>query len=381
MEQAVAYDWAFYTIAFFLAFAVTLLTTPIARKVSIKLKAIDRPRARGMHKKAIPRMGGIAIILGFVLTTLALMPFIAELRTGQFAGFLVGALIIAVAGMIDDTKGLRPLHKLLFQLAASGVVVATGTRMQIAGWQIMQYLDIPLTVFWIVGITNAVNLIDGIDGLAAGVSCIAAISLMVLCIITGSPIAVILTATLSGACLGFLPRNFSPAEVFMGDTGALFLGYVLSVCSIIGVFKGYALLAIVISVFCLALPVFDTLFAILRRMYNHRPITEADKGHLHHRLIASGYSHRGAVFILYAISLLCGGVAIVISLKDYRAVAVMAVFLIVFLVMTASYRRRLALRAEKEAKEVNEPTVQELQEKIEKLQKEIAALEEETNED
>jgi len=334
----------YYISAFALAFVICLVTTPLSKRLSIKFGAIDQPKERGLHKKPLPRMGGIAIILGFTVTVSVFMPLVYELRTRQFIGFLIGAVIIITAGVIDDIRGLKPIEKILFQIAAAAVVILTDTRITMASWpfrDILIHFDIPLTFFWIIGITNAVNLIDGVDGLAAGVSSIAAISLMVLCALSGGHLAVILTATIAGSCLGFLPRNFSPAEVIMGDTGALFLGYVLSVCSIIGVFKSYAVLAVVISVFCLALPVFDSLFAILRRVYNRRPISEADKGHLHHRLINAGFSHRGAVFILYALSILCGVVAIVISLNDTRVFAVTGVFLLIFILMMLIYGRRV----------------------------------------
>lgn len=333
-----------YVAAFAVAFVISLVATPFSKKLSVKFNAIDQPRERGMHKEPMPRMGGIAIVLGFMVTILALMPFIPELRTRQFIGFMAGAAIIVAAGVIDDIKGLKPAMKLLFQILAALAVIYSGTRITMASWpyrEFLTYFDAPLTLLWIIGITNAVNLIDGVDGLAAGVSSIAAISLMALCVLSGSHLAVILTAALAGTCLGFLPRNFSPAEVIMGDTGALFLGYILSVCSIIGVFKSYAVLAVVISVFCLALPVFDTLFAILRRLYNRKPISEADRGHLHHRLIDAGFSHRGAVFILYALSVLCGIVAIVISLDDMRALAIMAVFLVVFIMIMLIYGKRI----------------------------------------
>jgi UDP-GlcNAc:undecaprenyl-phosphate GlcNAc-1-phosphate transferase len=331
----------YYIAAFAAAFGISLVTTPFAKNISIKVGAVDLPRARGMHKKPMPRLGGIAIILGFVVTSVILMPMIEELRSRQFTGFLIGAAVIAAAGVIDDIRGLKPIEKLLFQIVAAVLVVLSDTRITMATWpfkEILIHFDIPITILWIIGITNAVNLIDGVDGLAAGVSSIAAITLMILCVLSGgSHLAVILTATLAGSCLGFLPRNFSPAEVIMGDTGALFLGYVLSVCSIIGVFKSYAVLAVVISIFCLALPVFDTLFAIMRRVYNHRPISEADKGHLHHRLIRAGYSQRGTVFILYSLSILCGIVAIVISINDIQVFAVTGVFLLVFILMMLSY--------------------------------------------
>jgi UDP-GlcNAc:undecaprenyl-phosphate GlcNAc-1-phosphate transferase len=185
-----------------------------------------------------------------------------------------------------------------------------------------------------VGVTNAVNLIDGLDGLAAGVSSIAALSLMVLCIMTGSNTAVVLTAALAGACLGFLPRNFNPAEIFMGDTGSTFLGFVLAVTSILGVFKGYALLAVSVSVLCLGLPVFDTVFAMLRRMAKHQPIMQPDRGHLHHRLIDRGFSQKQAVLILYAISFCLGCLAIFISFKDSRIIVVvlLTVILLSFII-------------------------------------------------
>ena len=193
----------------------------------------------------------------------------------------------------------------------------------------LQKFSIPITLVWIVGVTNAVNLIDGLDGLAAGVTSIAAMSLMVLCIMTGSTTAVGLTAALAGACLGFLPRNFNPAEIFMGDTGSTFLGFVLAVTSILGVFKGYALLALIVSVLCVGLPVFDTICAMLRRMAKNQPIMQADRGHLHHKLIDHGFSQRQAVLIMYTISLLLGLLAIFISFKDSGTIVVMALTVIV----------------------------------------------------
>jgi len=342
-ESGLSQHLFYYIAAFALAFIVSLITTPLSKKLSVQFGAVDQPRERGMHKTPMPRMGGIAIILGFVVTILILMPLVSELRNRQFIGFLIGALIIAAAGVIDDTRGLKPVWKLAFQIAAAVTVILSGTRITMATWPFKDFLihfDEVITILWIIGITNAVNLIDGVDGLAAGVSSIAAITLMILCAMSGGHLAVILTAAIAGSCLGFLPRNFSPAEVIMGDTGALFLGYVLSVCSILGVFKTYAILAVAISVFCLALPVFDTLFAILRRVYNRRPISEADKGHLHHRLINAGYSQRGAVFILYALSVLCGIVAIVISINDVRVFAITGVFLFAFILMMLIYGKR-----------------------------------------
>ena len=317
-----AHNWVLYIAAFASAFAISVVTTPLAKKISIKVGAIDYPKDRGMHKKPMPRMGGIAIVLGFMITVLLLSSYIKGIEVKQFIGFIIGATIIIVLGILDDMYTLRARVKLLVQIIAAGIVVYTGTRINVVLWPFTAYLQklsIPITMFWIIGVTNAVNLIDGLDGLAAGVSSIAALCLMVLCIITGSEVAVILTAALAGACLGFLPRNFNPAEIFMGDTGATFLGFVLGVTSILGVFKGYAILALLVSMLCLGLPVFDTLFAMGRRVVNHKPIMEADRGHLHHRLIDRGFSQRQAVLILYGISFFCGLVAIFIAIRDLES--------------------------------------------------------------
>lgn len=326
------HNWPLYIIAFGIALLITLFTTPLAKKLSIKLGAIDYPKDRGIHKKPMPRMGGIAIILGFMVTVFIFIWFIEDINISQFLGFIAGALIIAFLGMADDIKNLSARFKFAIQIVAALVVVFSGTRIHIVSWSIpssLSFLSIPLTVIWIVGVTNAVNLIDGMDGLASGVSAIAAICLMVLCIMTGSELAVLLTAVLAGACMGFLPRNFNPAEIFMGDTGSTFLGFVLAVTSILGVFKGYVLLAVVVAILCLGLPIFDTLFAIARRIIHHKPIMEPDRGHMHHRLIDKGYSQKQAAIILYGISIICGLIAIIMMVRTPSSVIVTCIMVIV----------------------------------------------------
>ncbi|MDD3393886.1 MAG: undecaprenyl/decaprenyl-phosphate alpha-N-acetylglucosaminyl 1-phosphate transferase [Clostridia bacterium] len=331
------HNWLLYIAAFASAFAITLVTTPLAKWISIKSGAIDYPKDRGVHKKPMPRMGGIAIVLGFSVTVLMVFFFDRGMSTKQFIGFFIGALLIATLGVLDDVKNLPAKLKFCVQIIAALIVIFSGTRIHVVLWPVtaaLQKFSIPITLIWIVGVTNAVNLIDGLDGLAAGVSSIAALSLMVLCIMTGSNTAVVLTAALAGACLGFLPRNFNPAEIFMGDTGSTFLGFVLAVTSILGVFKGYALLAVSVSVLCLGLPVFDTIFAMLRRMAKHQPIMQPDRGHLHHRLIDRGFSQKQAVLILYAISLCLGCLAIFISFKDSGVIVVvlLTVILLSFII-------------------------------------------------
>ncbi len=337
------HNWLLYIAAFACAFGISLLATPYAKKLAVKVGAIDYPKKRGMHKEPIPRMGGVAIILGFIITLLMLSPFITELKVVQFIGFIVGALVIIVVGILDDIYSLRPKTKFAFQIVAALIVIFTGTKIEFVTWPILANLNMfsmPITLVWIVGVINAVNLIDGLDGLAAGVSSICAMALMVLCILSGTPLAVVLTAALAGSCFGFLPRNFSPAEVIMGDSGSLFLGYVLATSSIIGVFKSYALLSVVIAIFALALPIFDTAFAMLRRALNGKPIYEADRGHLHHRLVDAGLSHSRAVIVLYGISALMGVAAIIIALQDFRAVFILGIFVFVMGLMVYVYKKR-----------------------------------------
>jgi len=336
-------NWLLYIAAFASAFAVALLCTPFAKKISVQFKAIDYPKKRGIHKEPIPRMGGISIVIGFLATAAIIMPFVEEMRDPQFYGFIAGAVIIALTGAVDDIYGLRPRVKLMMQIVVSCIVIYSGTRIDFIMWpELIRFeaLSAPITMFWIIGIINAVNLIDGLDGLAAGVSSISALCIMAMCMISGNQPAAVLAAMLAGSCFGFLPRNFNPAEVFMGDIGALFLGYVLAVSSIIGLFKSYALLAVVITAFALALPICDTTFALIRRVVQGKPIMRADRGHLHHRLIDAGISHAKAVVILYAVSLVCGIIAIAIALKDLRAVLVMTVFVIIMALMVFVYKKR-----------------------------------------
>lgn len=336
-------DWLLYLSAFASAFAVSLLATPYAKKLSRRLGAIDYPKSRGLNKEPMPRMGGTAIVLGFFCSAAFLSPFVEEFHTKQFMGFILGGIIIVILGMLDDIYELSAKFKLFFQLIVACIVVGTGTKIDVIMWPFWQYLK-PfasiVTVIWIMGLINAVNLIDGVDGLAAGVTSIAALCLAILCIISGSQVAVVLTAALAGSCLGFLPRNFSPAEIYMGDTGSTFLGYVLAVSSCIGVYKGYALLSIVISVLAMALPILDTLFAMIRRAVNHKPIMGADRGHLHHRLIDSGYSHTQAVVILYLLSFLSATTAVLIAVQNFYATIVVAIFFLILILMIFVYKSR-----------------------------------------
>ncbi|MCL2235561.1 MAG: undecaprenyl/decaprenyl-phosphate alpha-N-acetylglucosaminyl 1-phosphate transferase [Defluviitaleaceae bacterium] len=355
----IEHNWLLYVAVFATAFAVTLLLTPWAKKVAVKVGAVDAPKDRGLHKKTMPRMGGLAMFIGFMTAMIVAAFVVEDFRSLEFAGFVVGGVIIAGLGVLDDIYHLRAYIKLVVQIAVALIVVFTGTQIEFIHWPVPEFLgnfSIPITVLWVVGIINAVNFVDGVDGLAAGVSSIAAIFLTILCIMTGSPLAVVFAITLAGSCLGFLPRNFSPAEIFMGDTGSTFLGYVLAVSSIMGVYKSYALLSVVIAGFALALPIMDTVYVTVCRILKRKNPMKADRGHFHHKLIDRGWSHRKTVITLYSGSILAGVVAVLIALEDGRALIIGGVSLLVIFSIIYVYRKRLSLRNTEENQQLGQGT-------------------------
>lgn len=321
------------TLAFLVAFLVSILSTPIAKRIALKVGAIDIPKDnRRIHKEPIPRLGGLAIFFGFLVSFLVFSKFNSETL-----GLLLGACLIIAVGFVDDIKPLSAKIKLVFQIIAALIVVYSGVEIKaitnpFAAEKITSLdfygISIVITVLWIVGVTNAINFIDGLDGLAAGVSSIAALFLLFIGLINGKPTEVLLMAILAGSTLGFLPYNFNPAKIFMGDTGSTFLGFVLAVISIQGTMKGYAAIAILVPLMVLGLPIFDTAFAILRRMLKGKPVMQADRGHLHHRLIDAGYTQKQSVLMLYAISIILGVSALVIVQTGLgRALIIVAVVL------------------------------------------------------
>ncbi len=336
-----------YVFAFLLAFFISLVVTPFTKTLAFKFKVLSYPNERSMHKTPTGLLGGLAIFAGFMVTMLVCLLFVKGFRTTEFIGFLIGGVIIWVLGVFDDKYALSAKIKLLGQVIVAIIVIASGNSIDFTNWPLPDFLknygEI-LTFFWIIGIINAINIIDGVDGLAAGVSAISSLCMAILCFISGSPTAVILSAALAGSTLGFLPRNFHPAEVFMGDNGAMFLGYVLAVSSIIGVYKEYALLSIIISFLVLAFPIFDVSFAIIRRALNGKPIMIADRGHLHHKLYDMGFSERHTVAILYTITILTGAIAIVLAFDNLLTTLIVFVFLAILFVMVISYQRRVAQR-------------------------------------
>ena len=310
----------FMIFAFIVSFAFTFATTPLVRRFAFKIGAIDIPKDnRRMHKKPTPRIGGLAIIFGFTVATLC---FAQPSR--QLYGTLAGAAIIAVMGVIDDCKNLPAKLKFVIQIIAALVVVFAGdikidvfTNPNFLSdnpyWVLPEWLSVTLTVIWIVFITNAVNFIDGLDGLAAGVSAIMSISLVFISIRVGEYSIAILGIALMGSCFGFLPFNFNPAKIFMGDTGSTFLGFMLATLSIQGVFKSYAVISFAVPLLILGLPLFDAWFAMIRRILRGQSPMTADRGHLHHRLVDMGFSQKQTVFILYAISGVLGITAVLLA--------------------------------------------------------------------
>lgn len=298
-------------LCFSIAFFTVLVSTPAVKILACKVGAIDIPDGkRRVHKAPIPRLGGLAIFFGFMVSVLAFIDIDSQTR-----GILIGVLLIVAIGILDDIKQLKATLKLAVQIVAATVVVCHGVQITaisvptfIASGGILplKWLSVPITILWIVGVTNAVNLIDGLDGLAVGISSIATFSIFFIAILAGEPTVALVSAALAGSCLGFLPYNFNPAKIFMGDTGSTFLGFILSVICIQGLFKGYAIISFIIPFLILGLPIFDTSVAIIRRIHNKKPIMGADRGHLHHKLIDMGFSQKQTVAILYVIAVLLG---------------------------------------------------------------------------
>ncbi len=291
-----------YIVAFSIALAVAYFITPRVMELAIKLGALDAPDERKVHKGMIPRMGGLAIYAAFVLAVLASMHINREIM-----GLLVGGTVILIVGIIDDLKPFPAKVKLLGQIVAASVLVMFDIRIEwltnpFGEMLYVDYLAIPLTILWVVSLTNTVNLIDGLDGLAAGVSTIASVTILLVALQQNFWTVAILTAALAGSALGFLQHNFNPAKIFMGDTGSMFLGYMLAAISILGAVKSAATIALIVPIVALGLPILDTAFAIIRRYMSGKPIFKPDKGHLHHRLLEMGLTQKQAVLLMYVMS-------------------------------------------------------------------------------
>jgi UDP-GlcNAc:undecaprenyl-phosphate GlcNAc-1-phosphate transferase len=310
--------------AFIMAVAITAALTPLIRQAALSRGVVDEPTARRVHTRRVPRLGGIAIVVGFFLPLLVLFALHTHAGLIFFStaritvGLIVGAALVVAAGLVDDLKGLGAKSKLAIQTAAA--VAAYGGGMRVDGIDLpwigaftLGWLALPATVVWIVGIVNAMNLIDGLDGLAAGVAFFACLTNFTIASLTGNVYILLITASLGGAVVGFLFYNFNPAKIFMGDSGSMFLGFVLASASLLGAGtqKSPTLIAIVVPILALGLPITDMLMTIARRFLGRRSIFAADRGHIHHRLLDMGLTHRRSVLSLYLLSVAFTLVALV----------------------------------------------------------------------
>ena len=329
-------------LALLTALVVSFLMTPVVKSFAYKVGAIDVPKdERRMHHKPIPRLGGLAIFAGFMASILL---FVDIRLNPQMQSILLGAVIIVVLGVVDDIMALPAKLKFVIQIAAALIPALNGVSIQAlsnpnifspnAYW-VLNWLSVPITVLWIVGITNAVNLIDGLDGLANGVSAISAATVLVIALICSEAQVAVVMAALVGACVGFLPYNLNPAKMFMGDTGATFLGFILSTMSIQGLFKFYAVISFAVPFLILGLPIFDTAFAMIRRMAHGQSPMHADRGHIHHRLIDMGLNQKQAVATLYVISGILGLSAVVLTTGGEAKAMLLLIALCVVAVVAA----------------------------------------------
>lgn len=322
--------WGDIAIAFVLAFITAYVVTPYSMRLAKKVNAIDNPSERRINKVSMPRLGGLAIVSGFFVSMIYLIismeledKVVIDEYHWKLIGFFAGIIVITIVGFIDDCKALHPLAKLLGQTVAAIVVMLFGITIGDINIPIFDklielngFLEYVITWIWIVGITNAINLIDGLDGLSSGITLIACVSLLIIFASNGSPlISILLITALAGGIVGFLPFNFNPAKTYMGDCGSNFLGFAISIIAILGVAKTYTIIVIIAPLIVLALPIFDTGFAIIRRILKGKSLKavfEPDRGHLHHRLMKLGYSQKESVLILYGIATTLGMFAIIL---------------------------------------------------------------------
>ena len=327
-----------YIIPFLAAFILTFIQMPFTIKIAKKKGFLDVPKdERRVHKKPIPVGGGIAMVISVSILMVYFLPINKNLIMA-----LISSIIIAISGLHDDKEGLSPKLKFLFQILAAVILIIGGMKIEFFtnpfdahdALLILNILSIPVTIFWVCGITNTINLIDGLDGLASGVSMICAISMFFITYKMGRYDVSLICALVAGACLGFLPFNFNPAKIFMGDTGALYLGFMLSYISISGFLKQAAILMIFVPVLILGVPVFDTAFAMVRRKLSGKSMVEADKGHLHHRLLKMGLNQRQTVVILYSISAIFGVLANLISRFHSSIALVISIGVLLIIIAT-----------------------------------------------
>ena len=320
--------------ALLLALIVSFLATPLVRRLAFKIGAVDVPRdSRRMHDHPIPRLGGLAIFLGFLVSVLAYAEIDIEMQ-----GILIGAVIIVVLGIADDIHSLPAKFKFVVQIIAALCAALHGVAIEVINnpnifsdneYWVLGGWGIPISVIWIVAITNAVNFIDGLDGLADGISTIGALTMLILALILGEHEISLVCGALVGACVGFLPYNLNPARIFMGDTGSTFLGFILACVSIQGLFKYYAVISFLVPFIILGLPIFDTASAIIRRLLKGQSPMVADRSHIHHKLIDMGLNQKQAVSTLYIVSGVLGHSAVLLATSGGAKTALFILALVI----------------------------------------------------
>jgi UDP-GlcNAc:undecaprenyl-phosphate GlcNAc-1-phosphate transferase len=302
-----------------IAFGIVVLLTPAVGGMARMLGVVDRPDERRLNRRPIPRLGGLAIFLGIIVPSLAFLDLSGEMR-----GILLGAAVACVVGAVDDFRGLDPIPKLAGQVLAAAIPTAFGVWIDhftlpfVGAVDLPAAIGVPLTIVWIVAVMNMVNFLDGLDGLAAGVCGIAGVTFSVLALSLGKADAAILSAIVAGACIGFLRHNFFPARIFMGDSGALVLGFTLATVSVAGLLKTASTIVLFLPLVVLAVPIIDTSFVVAKRLKYGRPIYSADRSHLHHRFLNIGFSQRRAALVMWGWTATLGAAALATAFIPFR---------------------------------------------------------------
>jgi len=333
-----------YSLPLLVTFLIVLGLTPLVRSKAAAWGAVDLPNQRKVHKGAMPRLGGLVIYLAFIPVALVSTSFKTPV-----IGLAVGATLIVALGIMDDIIGISPRIKLVGQILAAFSVIPFGVRVEFItnpmnnDLLMLGLAGIPVTIFWLVAVTNAVNLIDGLDGLAGGVSCIASLTMAAIALtqfkifgVSGQMEIILLALLLASATIGFLRYNFYPASIFLGDSGSMLLGFSLGVISVMGLTKSATAISVIIPVVVMGIPLLDTVFAIVRRYHKHCPIFQPDRQHLHHQLLARGYSHRQSVLMIYGVSLIMGVSAVVMNMLSTNQAMLLLVLLACLVIITAN---------------------------------------------
>ncbi len=332
-----SHNWP-YVVALLVAWLGTDLLIPHVVRLAKLIGKMDIPDARKVHKEPIPRLGGVAIFLGFILSlvTVELLQPGFFTASSSWYGILAGSSLMFLLGVSDDLKSLPAKFKFVCQILIALTAYYLGVKILVLSnpfggmWVLPEWISATVTVFWLVGITNTINLIDGLDGLAAGISMIAGITLSIIALQTNQVFSAVIILTLVGGTIGFLRYNFNPAKIFMGDSGSLFLGFTLAAISVTGVLKIAATVTILLPLLILGVPILDTTFAIVRRAASGKPIFQPDKGHLHHRLLGFGLSQRRVVIVIYGFSALLAGFALYLAgIKSAMAIIIVSILMLV----------------------------------------------------